>query len=144
MKCPPLLRALLACFFVGIAARANGSSASVLTYHNDNFRTGLNANEAILSPLNVNPANFGKLFTYNLDGLVFAQPLCVSGLVIPGQGIHNVLYVATEHNSVYALEADSNKSFTNGLIWKVNLGPAAITPTSVVVRWRSTTCSVRP
>jgi hypothetical protein len=75
-------------------------------------------------------ANFGKLFTYNVDGLVYAQPLYVSGVLIPGEGVHNVLYVATEHNSVYALEADSNKSFTNGLIWKVNLGPAAITPTN--------------
>ena len=102
----------------------------MLTYHNDNFRTGQNTNEAILSPVNVNTANFGKLFSYNVDGCVFAQPLYVSGLEIPGQGIHNVLYVATEHNSVYALEADNNKSFTNGLIWKVTLGPSAITPTN--------------
>lgn len=130
MKNHSLVPAFLACLFVGIARVADGSSASVLTSHNDNFRTGLNTNEAILSPLNVNSANFGKLFTYNLDGHVYAQPLYISGLLIPGQGIHNVLYVATEHNSVYALEADSNKSFTNGLIWKVNFGPAAITPTN--------------
>jgi hypothetical protein len=125
-----LVGVLVGCGVLGIAAVAEGSSASVVTYHNDNFRTGLNSNEAILSPLNVNSANFGKIFTYNVDGCVFAQPLCVSGVQIPGQGIHNVLYVATEHNSVYALEADSNNSFTNGLIWKVNFGPSAITPTN--------------
>ena len=130
MKSRPVLASLLVCLFGGNLAPAKASPASVLTYHNDSFRTGLNTNEAILSPAIVNSANFGKLFTYNVDGLVFAQPLCVSGLQIPGQGIHNVLYVATEHNSVYALDADSNKAFTNGVIWKVNLGPSAITPTN--------------
>lgn len=109
---------------------ADGSRTNVLTYHNDNFRTGLNSNEAILSPGNVNSNTFSKLWTYGVDGFVYAQPLYVSGVVIPGQGIHNLLYVATEHNSVYALEADSNKWFTNGVVWKVNLGPAAITPTN--------------
>jgi len=109
---------------------AGAPRANVLTYHNDNFRTGLNTNETILTPANVNSSTFGKLFTYNVDGYVFAQPLYVSGVVVPGQGIHNLLYVATEHNSVYALEADSNKWFTNGVVWKVNFGPAAITPTN--------------
>ncbi len=104
--------------------------ASVLTSHNDNFRTGLNDQEKILAPWNVNVNTFGKLFTYPVDGYVFAQPLYVAGVVVPGQGVHNLLFVATEHNSVYALEADSNKWFTNGILWKVNLGPSAITPTN--------------
>ncbi len=104
--------------------------ASVLTYHNDNFRTGLNSNETILAPWNVNSNSFGKLFAYRVDGYVYAQPLYVAGVAVPGQGVHNLLFVATEHNSVYALEADSNRWFTNGVLWQRNLGPSAITPTN--------------
>lgn len=125
----PLVVAL--CFGPGASIMASPPGANVLTYHNDNFRTGLNTNEAILSPANVNSNTFGKLFTYNVDGFVYAQPLYVSGMAVPGQGIHNLLFVATEHNSVYALEADSKQWFTNGVLWRVNLGPAAITPTNV-------------
>src|SRR2546430_77672 len=121
---------LLAAALTLAACQATSAATSVLTSHNDNFRTGLNSSEPILAPFNVNSSTFGKLFTYSVDGFVFAQPLYVSGVAIPGQGVHNLLYVATEHNSVYALEADSNKWFTNGILWKVNLGPAAITPTN--------------
>ena len=130
MRYPRPIVSVLLLFLLAVGTTSHASPASVLTYHNDNFRTGLNTSETILSPANVNSNTFAKLFTYNVDGYVYAQPLYVSGLIIPGQGIHNVLYVATEHNSVYALEADSNKWFTNGLIWRVNLGPAAITPTN--------------
>jgi hypothetical protein len=105
-------------------------ATSVLTYHNDNFRTGLNSNETMLAPWNVNSNNFGKLFAYNVDGHVYAQPLYVAGVAVPGRGVHNILYLATQHNSVYALEADSKSWFTNGVLWKVNLGPSAITPTN--------------
>jgi hypothetical protein len=118
------------CTGLSVVVTTQAAPVSVLTYHNDNFRTGQNTNETILHPGNVNSTTFAKLFTYAVDGYVYAQPLCVSGLVIPGQGIHNVLYVATEHNSVYALEADSNKWFTNGVIWKASFGFAAITPTN--------------
>src|SRR5205823_79905 len=84
------------------------AQVSVLTYHNDNTRTGANLQENILTPANVNPNSFGKLFAYDLDGHVYAQPLYMPGLNIAGQGTHNVVFVATQHNSVYALEADSN------------------------------------
>ena len=80
---------------------------SVLTWHNDNARTGQNLQESILTPANVHASTFGKLFMVGVDGLVDGQPLYVPGLTIPGQGLHNVLYIATEHDSVYAVDADN-------------------------------------
>ena len=88
-------------------AAALYSQPSVLTWHNDNARTGQNLQETILTTANVNVSTFGKLFTIGVDGLVDGQPLYVPGLTIPGQGVHNVLYIATEHDSVYAFDADS-------------------------------------
>ncbi|HEY2113463.1 MAG TPA: Ig-like domain-containing protein, partial [Candidatus Angelobacter sp.] len=91
---------------VTTAAPPPAPAADVLTYHNDNARTGQNLKETILTPSNVNSSNFGKLFVIPVDGKVDAQPLYVSGLSISG-GLHNVLVVATEHDSVYALDADT-------------------------------------
>src|SRR5580693_772773 len=80
---------------------------SVLTWHNDNARTGQNLEETILTQANVNASTFGKLFTIGVDGKVDAQPLYVPGLTIPGQGLHNVLSIATENDSAYAVDADT-------------------------------------
>jgi hypothetical protein len=104
------------------------AQVNVLTYHNNNARTGANLNESILTPANVNSASFGKLFTYNVDGCVYAQPLYVSALNVTGKGVHNAVIVATEHNSVYCLDADSNTGANNGVLWQVNLGPSAPCP----------------
>src|SRR5262245_16510049 len=107
---------------------SSAAAVNVLTYHNDNARTGANLNETSLTLANVNQSSFGKLFVYNVDGYVYAQPLYVSGLNIPGLGTRNVVFVATQHNSVYAFDADSNTGPNSGLLWKVNLGPSAATP----------------
>ncbi|MBV9508513.1 MAG: pyrrolo-quinoline quinone [Acidobacteriia bacterium] len=79
----------------------------MLTSHNDVARTGLNPLETILTPANVNSSNFGKLFFTKLDGKVDAQPLYVPGVSIPNAGTHNVLIAVTEHDSIYALDADN-------------------------------------
>src|SRR5215813_11649942 len=99
------------------------AGTDVLTWHNDPARTGLNKREFILRPDNVNVTDFGKLFVANLDGQIYAQPLVVSGLQFPGWGRYDVLYVATEHNSVYAIDAD-----TGFLLWHVSLLEPGETP----------------
>ena len=95
---------------------ALGQASDVLTYHNDNFRTGQALNEQILTPGNVNSSRFGKLWVLNTDGRVDAQPLYAAGVSIPGQGLRNVLFVATENDTVYAFDADSTTVF-----WQVSL-----------------------
>ena len=87
------------------------------TYHNDNLRTGQNNNETVLTTANVNQAQFGKLFSYSLDGIAFASPLYVASVNIPGKGFHNVVYIATEHDSVYAFDADG---FSTTPLWHVS------------------------
>jgi hypothetical protein len=104
-------------WFVAISSAALlRSQPSVLTWHNDNARTGQNLQETSLTPANVNSSAFGKLFAIAVDGKVDAQPLYVPSVTLPGKGTHNVLYVETEHDSAYAFDAD-----TGGLLWQVSL-----------------------
>src|SRR5690349_11259342 len=88
----------------------------VLTYHNDNGRTGQTLHEAILTVANVNSTHFGKLRVLPTDGKVDAQPLYAAGVSIPGRGLHNLLFVATEHDTVYAFDADGTDIF-----WQVSM-----------------------
>lgn len=102
------------------------SSTDVITYHYDNQRTGQNLNETTLTPGNVNSTKFGKLGEFAVDGKVDAQPLYLSNVNTPSQGKKNVLYVATEHDSVYAFDADS--AGAGAAIWKVSLLGTAESP----------------
>ena len=96
---------------------ALASNVNVVTQHNDNDRSGANLSEQTLTTQNVTAAKFGKLFERAVDGQIYAQPLYVGG--VNGK---NVVYVATEHNSVYAFDADSATAAAP--LWKVSLGPA--------------------
>src|SRR6185369_1549297 len=94
------------------------SSVAWTTYHFDQHRTGANTQETILKPSNM--GHFGKLASYNVDGQVYAQPLYVPNLTIDGSS-HNVIYIATEHDSVYAFDADAK---TSTALWQKSLlGP---------------------
>lgn len=133
------LSLLVIAFLVGVACRSSSSHSTqmgpgptpappqtptnVLTYHNDIARTGQNLTETILTHANVNSSSFGKLFSVPLDGKVDAQPLYVSQLNLSMQGVRSVIFAATEHDSVYAIDA-SNGS----VLWHATLLNAGEVP----------------
>jgi hypothetical protein len=96
------------------------SSIDVTTYHYDNLRTGQNLNETTLTPANVIQSKFGKLGELMVDGKVDGQPLYLSNVSIPGVGTKNVLYVATEHGSVFAFDADNVSGTTAKPLWQIS------------------------
>jgi len=104
-------------------------SAAVLTHHNNALRTGLTAAESKLTWSNVSPTSFAKLFSYPVDGYIYAQPLYVPGVNIGGAK-RNVVYVVTENNSIYAFDADRPAV---GKLWQTNLnvGPSGTVVTPV-------------
>ncbi len=123
---PPPIRCCrtLALGMIGALALFRGQAASaqinVTQYHYDSSSSGQNLGETILTPGNVNPTQFGKLFSVPVDGQVYTQPLYLSAVSTPS-GPHNVVYVGTTHDSVYALDADDG-----GLLWQRSfINPAA-------------------
>jgi hypothetical protein len=98
------------------SAAGFSQTGDVLTYHNDNGRTGQYLQEEVLSHASVNTNHFGKLRILPVDGKVDGQPLYAAGVNLPGKGLRNVLYVVTEHDSVYAFDADTTNKF-----WQVSM-----------------------
>jgi hypothetical protein len=121
---------LLRLLFVPVPLRAQ---TLVTTWHYNNARTSANITETILTPANVNTNTFGKLFTLPVDGFVVGHPLYLPAVSIPGQGIHNVIYVATMHDSVYAFDADDGNTSPLWMTSILNYSPAGATtvPASV-------------
>ena len=106
-------------FWMILATPAH-AQLNVLMERYDNARTGANLNETLLNTSNVNVNQFGKIFSYPVDGSVFAQPLYVARVNIPNLGVHNVMYVVTMDDVVYAFDADSNAGANGGLLWTVD------------------------
>src|SRR5579864_3290341 len=123
----PRLRLLVSCAVALGCAAILDAQPSVLTWHNDSARSGQNLQETILTPASVKSSTFGKLFVMSVDGKVDAQPLYVPSVTIPGQGVHNVLYVVTEHDSAYAFDADNGSQ-----LWKLSLLGSGESPSDAV------------
>ncbi len=108
-----------------------GTGVNIPTWHVDNNRSGLNANETTLTPANVASAKFGKLFSLLVDGYAYAEPLLMSNIPSAAR-THNVLYVATENDSVYAFDADNYGTGTP--LWKTSVLQSGETPVSGTVK----------
>ncbi len=112
---------LYACILVAIGVPVLcRAQAPVLTGGYDMARTNADVNETILNPATVSPAQFGRVFTLPADGQIWAQPLYLPNVAVPGQGTHNIVYIATAHNTVYAYDADTAAP----PLWSANLGPS--------------------
>ena len=109
---------------VSCSAMCANAQVNVTTYQDDIGRTGQNLNETILNTSNVNASQFGKLFSLPVDGQVYAEPLYMSGITING-ATHNVVYVATENDTVYAFDADNNGGANAAPLWKASMLTAA-------------------
>src|ERR1035438_5765775 len=114
MQSVKLIPVTMLCCLLGQA------QVSILTANGDNNRTNSSVQETQLSPATVNASAFGKLGVFPVDGQVYSQPLVVTGLSIAGKGTHNVVFVSTMHNSVYAFDADAMSQIST--LWQVNLG----------------------
>src|SRR5215467_1659791 len=107
-------------FALALLARSATAQVNVLTDNYNYSRTNANLKETMLNTLDVEPSQFGKLFSVPVNGAINAQPLYLQGVAIPGKGTHNVVYVATHHNDVYAFDADTQSDS----LWHTNLGPS--------------------
>jgi uncharacterized protein (TIGR03437 family) len=123
---------LVLLFVLSLSFGAN-AQVGVTTYRNNLARSGENLAEAILTPGNVNQAQFGKILSRPVDGQIYAQPLYLPSVTIPGKGVHNVVFVATQHDSVYAFDADSGAGPNGPPLWQVSLANAAAGETTAGV-----------
>ena len=105
----------------------------ILTQHGNMARTGANRQEMMLNTATVNAASFGKLFTRTVQGYLYAQPLYIPNLKMADGKIHNVVFLATSHNNVYAFDADDPKASTP--LWKINLGPSVPAAEIYITKW---------
>jgi uncharacterized protein YjdB len=114
-----------------LTVTATSSNASdVVTHHYDAMRSGTNTHELTLTPTNVNSTTFGKVAEFGVDGQIDGQTLYLNQVAIPGVGNKNVLYFATENDSVYAVDADSMSGTTATVLWKTRTLPAGDVPLS--------------
>jgi hypothetical protein len=120
-------------FLLNLLASGVHAQLAVWTHHNDNLRTGANLSETLLNTGNVKVNQFGRLFSYAVDADIYTQPLYVPGVSIPGNGTHNVVYVATQNDSVYAFDADSNAGANAQPLWQVNFTNPGLGVTAVPV-----------
>jgi PQQ-like domain len=110
------IASLVICTCICIVLMPSLFAQSLLTSRADNARDNANTNETLLTPANVNKNGFGRLFRVPVDYVVMAQPLYVPNVNIPGQGTHNVVYVVTQADSVYAIDADSG-----AVLWSASM-----------------------
>ena len=116
---------------LAVSSGTTGPGVNIPTWHVDNERSGLNSHETALTTANVSSTTFGKRFSYMLDGYSYAEPLLMSNITVNGAS-HNVLYVATEYDSVYAFDADNYG--TGAPLWKTSLLNAGETPMSSYIK----------
>jgi uncharacterized protein (TIGR03437 family) len=113
---------------------------NVLTFRNDNARTGQNPNEPLLSPANVKPGQFGRRLSHAVDGNVFAEPLYVAAAPMATGGVRNIVLVVTDHDSAYAFDADDIAGADPGPLWQVSFLNASRGVTTVP--WQDVNCPV--
>src|SRR6266567_4462064 len=111
-----------------VTASSSGGSTDVVTHHYDVSRSGVNSTETLLTTSNVNSATFGKVGEFAVDGQIDGQALFLSQLAISGQGNKNVLYVATENDTVYAVDAQSISGSSATILWKTSVLPQGESP----------------
>ena len=122
------LRILGAILWVAVPLSINAqpqSGVNVTTYHYDNLRSGQNLHETTLTTALVQMNTFGKLFSQPVDGQIYAEPLVLANILIPGKGLHTVVYVATENDSVFAFDGNNNTGSNSAPLWQVSfINPA--------------------